>query len=455
MEVDKSGKTAIDSKGSVEAVKFMTAFWKDSCDEGGLAWDDTNNNRAFLAARSAHAERRLDLHRGQARQDKIKDDKASPWCATSSTRACPRPGWLVELPGLLPPRGHEVRKNQKLAKDCLKWLHGKEQFGKWFQVAEGFSIGSTKMWEQAPLWNTIDEPMKGFRTAADNSRVFGYAGPPSAKATEVYSKYVIVDMFAKGVQGMKAEDAVKWAAGEWVRSTARGEEAIAGGSGGRAGLEVALPHPRTSGPSGFTRFWRASACSPASCSPPPWCCWDCSSPTPFVIGVWLSLQQRQRGQPGRVRRAAQLHQGVERLDLPHRVLQHRSLHVLGHHLQARPRNVAGLLLNRHFRGKRIIRAAMLLPFIVPTVLSTFAWRWMFDPTFSVLNWLLYQTGFITTKLPFLSDGTYGMWCAIVVNTWRGMPFFAITLLAGSRPSAPISRRRPRSTEPTAGTASGT
>ena len=74
--------------------------------------------------------------------------------------------------------------------------------------------------------------------------------------------------------------------------------------------------------------------------------------------------------------------------------------------------------------------ALLLPFIVPTVLSTFAWRWMFDPTFSVLNWLLYQGGFITTKLPFLSDGTYGMWCAIVVNTWRGMPFFAITLLAG-------------------------
>jgi len=77
-----------------------------------------------------------------------------------------------------------------------------------------------------------------------------------------------------------------------------------------------------------------------------------------------------------------------------------------------------------------VRASMLLPFIIPTVLSTFAWRWMFDPTFSVLNWLLYRTGFIVTKLPFLSDGDWGIWCAIVVNTWRGMPFFAITLLAG-------------------------
>ena len=95
-----------------------------------------------------------------------------------------------------------------------------------------------------------------------------------------------------------------------------------------------------------------------------------------------------------------------------------------------------LLLNRHFRGKRIVRASMLLPFIIPTVLSTFAWRWMFDPTFSVVNWVLYRAGFIAAKLPFLSDGSWALWCAIVVNTWRGMPFFAITLLAGLQTISP-------------------
>ena len=46
-----------------------------------------------------------------------------------------------------------------------------------------------------------------------------------------------------------------------------------------------------------------------------------------------------------------------------------------------------MLLNRNFRGKAFTRAFILLPFIIPTVLSTFAWKWMFDPTFSVLNWL--------------------------------------------------------------------
>jgi multiple sugar transport system permease protein len=95
-----------------------------------------------------------------------------------------------------------------------------------------------------------------------------------------------------------------------------------------------------------------------------------------------------------------------------------------------------LLLNRHFRMKRIIRASMLLPFIIPTVLSTFAWRWMFDPTFSVINWVLYHIGFITARLPFLSDGDWAMWCAILVNTWRGVPFFAITLLAGLQTISP-------------------
>jgi multiple sugar transport system substrate-binding protein len=56
--------------------------------------------------------------------------------------------------------------------------------------------------------------MKIYRTAAGASRMIGYAGPPSAKATEVYTKYIIIDMYAKAVQGTKAEDAVKWAAGE-------------------------------------------------------------------------------------------------------------------------------------------------------------------------------------------------------------------------------------------------
>ncbi|HEY2531481.1 MAG TPA: sugar ABC transporter permease [Xanthobacteraceae bacterium] len=89
-----------------------------------------------------------------------------------------------------------------------------------------------------------------------------------------------------------------------------------------------------------------------------------------------------------------------------------------------------LLLNRHFRGKALARAFVLLPFIIPTVLSTFAWKWMFDPTFSVINWTLFRIGLIHSRINWLSDPTLAMISVIIVNIWRGVPFYAISLLAG-------------------------
>jgi multiple sugar transport system permease protein len=89
-----------------------------------------------------------------------------------------------------------------------------------------------------------------------------------------------------------------------------------------------------------------------------------------------------------------------------------------------------LLLNRHFRGKAFTRAFILLPFIIPTVLSTFAWKWMFDPTFSVINWTLFQLGLIQARINWLGDPYLALISVIIVNVWRGVPFFAISLLAG-------------------------
>jgi multiple sugar transport system permease protein len=157
---------------------------------------------------------------------------------------------------------------------------------------------------------------------------------------------------------------------------------------------------------------------------------------PFVMGVWLSLSNTSVGNPGEF---VGLRNFVKAWN--DSIFRTAFGNTFFYTFWATIFKLAlgmwlALLLNRHFRFKRLVRASMLLPFIVPTVLSTFAWRWMFDPTFSVLNWSLYRLGFITTKLPFLSDGTWAMWAAIVVNTWRGMPFFAITLLAGLQTISP-------------------
>ena len=89
-----------------------------------------------------------------------------------------------------------------------------------------------------------------------------------------------------------------------------------------------------------------------------------------------------------------------------------------------------LLLNRHFKGKIFVRAFVLLPFIIPTVLSTFAWKWMFDPTFSVINWTLLHLGLITQRINWLGNPDLAMLSVIIVNIWRGVPFYAISLLAG-------------------------
>jgi multiple sugar transport system permease protein len=89
-----------------------------------------------------------------------------------------------------------------------------------------------------------------------------------------------------------------------------------------------------------------------------------------------------------------------------------------------------LVVNQTFRGRNLVRAFLLLPFIVPTALSTVAWMWILDPTFSVVNWLLVHAKLLTSGYSFLGNATLAMGSLVVVNTWRGVPFYGITLLAG-------------------------
>ena len=202
---------------------------------------------------------------------------------------------------------------------------------------------------------------------------------------------------------------------------------IAGGTNGT--VAVALPRTQAR-PSRGLRFLESERLLAAVLLAPTVLLLGTFIAYPFVSGVWLSLSNTSVGNPGHF---VGLHNFIKAWD--DSIFQQAFRNTFFYTFWATIFKLAlgmwlALLLNRSFRGKRLVRASMLLPFIIPTVLSTFAWRWMFDPTFSVLNWLLFRTGFIVNKIPFLSDGVYGMWCAIVVNTWRGMPFFAITLLAG-------------------------
>jgi multiple sugar transport system permease protein len=91
-----------------------------------------------------------------------------------------------------------------------------------------------------------------------------------------------------------------------------------------------------------------------------------------------------------------------------------------------------LLLNMHMPFKAIIRALVLIPFIVPTVLSAIAFWWIFDTQFSILTWMLQEIGAIAPdfQINWLGDATMARASVIFANIWRGIPFIAITLLAG-------------------------
>ena len=95
-----------------------------------------------------------------------------------------------------------------------------------------------------------------------------------------------------------------------------------------------------------------------------------------------------------------------------------------------------LLLNERLPFKAIIRAVVLIPFIVPTVLSAIAFWWLFDPQFSILSWSLKKMGLITANIDFLGDVWNARWSVIFANIWRGVPFVAITLLAGLQTVSP-------------------
>jgi multiple sugar transport system permease protein len=90
-----------------------------------------------------------------------------------------------------------------------------------------------------------------------------------------------------------------------------------------------------------------------------------------------------------------------------------------------------LLLNQQLWFKRWIRGAVLLPWVIPTALSTLGWWWMFNSLYSVVNWTGIALNFMDPPGPnWLGQKYYAMAAVIVVNIWRGLPFFAITILAG-------------------------
>jgi multiple sugar transport system substrate-binding protein len=215
-EVEADGKTVvINSKETIESVKFMTALWKEAMDEGALAWDDTNNNRAFLSQTISATLNGASIYiEAMRKADQYVTEKGKPLHTDILHAPLPKgPAGQFGFHLLQSQMLMKYSKNQDAAKEFLKWLHTEANYEKFFISQKGFATPCTEKWESHKLWNE-DPVMTPFKVATRLGQAPGFAGPPNAKAAEGLTKYIITDMYAKAVQGMPAEEAVKGAESE-------------------------------------------------------------------------------------------------------------------------------------------------------------------------------------------------------------------------------------------------
>ena len=87
-----------------------------------------------------------------------------------------------------------------------------------------------------------------------------------------------------------------------------------------------------------------------------------------------------------------------------------------------------VILNQKFRGKAFFRTALLIPWALPGMVAATTWRWMYDSTYGIINSLLLKAGLISLPIPWLSDPDITLLSTMIVNVWRGVPFFMFSLL---------------------------
>jgi multiple sugar transport system permease protein len=151
---------------------------------------------------------------------------------------------------------------------------------------------------------------------------------------------------------------------------------------------------------------------------------------PFFVGIWLSLTDSAIGRAGEFI-------GLRNFtDLLGDTIFHQTVRNTFIYALVTVPFKAGLglglalLLNQRMRWSSGVRAAVMLPWIVPTALSTLGWFMLFDPVFSPISWLLKRLGLVTANINFLGDPHLAIASVCLANVWRGIPFFGITILAG-------------------------
>ncbi len=91
--------------------------------------------------------------------------------------------------------------------------------------------------------------------------------------------------------------------------------------------------------------------------------------------------------------------------------------------------IFALVLNANFKGRSFIRAAVLVPWAIPTIVSAKMWAWIMNDQFGVMNALLKSAGIIDHNIAWTADPNFALWSVVLVDVWKTTPFMALLILA--------------------------
>ncbi|HKI98118.1 MAG TPA: extracellular solute-binding protein [bacterium] len=205
-ERDAKGRVAINSKGTRAACDFMREFWNAACDEGGMAWNDSSNNQAFLGETISCCLNAASIYM-KARRDKnpIADK-------IRHTVAQKGPAGRFELIQQYNYHVPAYSKNVSLAKEWLRFLLRHDNYERFFVSSGGFAQGISAEWEHHKLWDQ-DPVMKPYSELSKYGRNMGYKAAYDRASSEVQAKYIVADLFVRAIKD-GTNSAIKWAEGE-------------------------------------------------------------------------------------------------------------------------------------------------------------------------------------------------------------------------------------------------
>ena len=216
-EVQDDGKTiAINSKETIDAVKFAKVLWDDGLDHRAASWDDSGNNTAFLADEISATLNGASIYFVGAGLDG--KNPAKPWAEQMDHFLLPKGtaaqvAWFLDHTHGIPT--YVKGKSLDASKEFIRWFMDPVQYDQWFELQKGYSVGAGDRLEQSKMWDSLPKALQPFRSAGKIARALGYSGQPTAHTNEVFAKYVIVNMFARAaVQGMAPEESVAQAEAE-------------------------------------------------------------------------------------------------------------------------------------------------------------------------------------------------------------------------------------------------